>query len=227
MKFTTKLLDKKEVAKETTAFSFTKPPGYSFSSGQHTDWKEIDPPKTDAEGPIRTFSFASSPHEDFLMVATRMRNTAFKNVFKEMPIGTTVEIDEPAGDMVLHKDSSRPAVFLAGGIGITPFHSMVVDAAYKKLPHQIFLFYSNRTPEEAPFLEELKNVDNSNYHFMPVFTATSGHITKETLEKYIPDLTKPVYYLAGPPKFVLAMRQILSSAGVDDLSIRSEEFEGY
>ncbi len=226
-KFKIKLIDKNDVAKDTMAFRFAKPSGYVFAAGQHTGWTLINPAHTDAEGNARTFSFASAPHEDFLMIASRLRDTAFKRVLHNLPAGRQVEIEEPFGDMILHSDSKRPAVLIAGGIGITPFRSIVLDAAHRHLAHQIFLFYSNRTPQDAPFLDELQSVDGFKFKLIPVFTEESGHITSDLLKKHVSDLTKPVFYLAGPTKFVLAIRNLLTSSGVDDLSIKSEEFEGY
>lgn len=222
-----KLIDKKEVAKDTMAFSFAKPAGFSFKAGQHTDWTLINPPETDAEGDSRTFSFACAPSEDFLMIASRMRDTAFKRVLKNMALGTEIQVGDPVGSLTLPADPARPLVLLAGGIGITPFRSIVVEAAKKTLPHKIFLVCSNRLPEDAPFLEELEKIANPNYQLFNVFTQETGHLTSQTLAKFITDFKTPIYFLAGPPRMVLAMREILVSAGVDDLSIRAEEFEGY
>ena len=80
-----RLVSRQEVAEQTTAFRFEKPQNWEFKAGQALDMTLLDPPETDAEGNIRTFSIASAPHEDTLMVATRMRDTAFKRVLKTMP----------------------------------------------------------------------------------------------------------------------------------------------
>ena len=80
------------------------------------------------------------------MVATRMRDTAFKCASKVMPVGAAVQIEGPTGVLTLHSDAARAAVFLCGGIGITPFRSIAFGAAKEHLPHRIFLFYSNRRP---------------------------------------------------------------------------------
>ena len=122
--YSTKLLNRAEVAERTMAFSFEKPPGFDFRPGQSSDLTLVDPPETDSEGDIRTFSIASAPFEDHLMIATRMRDTAFKRSLKRVPLGTALKIDSPVGSFTLHKNSARPAVFLAGGIGITPFFSI-------------------------------------------------------------------------------------------------------
>ena len=137
---TSVLQNRREVAQGTMAFRFEKPPGWVFTAGQYLDLTLVDPPETDAEGNTRSFSVASAPGEDTLMVATRMRDTAFKRVLKTMSIGGSVTIEGPSGDLTLPVDSSRPVVLLAGGIGITPFRSMLVHAAREKLPHRLFLF---------------------------------------------------------------------------------------
>src|SRR5437016_3848230 len=137
-----KLVNRHEVAERTMAFRFEKPSNWTFKPGQFLDMTLLDPAETDAEGNVRSFSIASGPHEETLMVATRMRDTAFKRVLKTMPLGSAVKIEGPFGDLRLPNSASRAVVFLAGGIGITPFRSMLVWAAKEKLPHRIFLFYS-------------------------------------------------------------------------------------
>src|SRR6202790_3103220 len=119
--FICKLKDREEVAEETIAFRFEKPSGWTFKAGQYLDMTLLDPPETDSEGNVRSFSIASGPHEETLLVATRMRDTAFKRVLRTMPLGTAVKIDGPSGDLTLQDNSTRAAVFLAGGIGFTPF----------------------------------------------------------------------------------------------------------
>jgi ferredoxin-NADP reductase len=234
-----KLKSRREIAEGTMAFHFEKPPGFDFKAGQALAWTLIDPPEIDDEGGVRNFSIASAPVEPDLMIATRMRDTAFKRVLKNMPLGTEVRIVGPFGSLTLRHNAARPAVFLAGGIGITPFRSMLRQAAEQKLPHHLFLFYSNRRPEDAAFLEELEELEkeNSNYKFigtmteMPrsnrVWRGETGYINQEMLAKYIGDLAAPIYYIAGPPELVAAMEQTLSDAGVNSDDVRAEEFAGY
>jgi ferredoxin-NADP reductase len=102
----------------------------------------LTPSETDAEGNTRGFSIASAPYETTIMVTTRLRDTAFKRVLKNVPLETEVKLEGPFGDLKLHTDVKRTAVFLAGGIGITPFHSILLDAARRKLP--IVFFSSTR-----------------------------------------------------------------------------------
>ena len=234
-----KLVSRHEVAEGTTAFHFEKPANWTFKAGQYLDMTLTDPSETDAEGNIRSFSIASAPHEDTLMVTTRMRDTAFKRELKRMPLGAAVKIDGPSGDLTLHSDVTRTAVFLAGGIGITPFRSMVMDAAEEKLPHQIFLFYSNHRREDAPFLDELQALEKENPNYKLVASMTEmakshrawhgevGRIDHPMLLRYLKDDVSPIYYIAGPPEMVKGLHTMLSEAGVDDNNIRAEEFDGY
>lgn len=237
--FTAKLRSREEVAEGTMAFHFEKPVDWTFKAGQFIDITLLDPSETDAEGNTRGFSIASAPHEETLMVATRMRDTAFKRVLKTMPLGTAVKIEGPFGNLTLHNNAARPAVLLAGGIGITPFRSILFRAAKEKLPHRIFLFYSNRRPEDAPFLEALQALGEKNPNYKLIATMTeiekshqpwhgeTGLINKELLAGYLENAISPIYYIAGPAGMVKGLHTMLNDAGVDDDDIRTEEFVGY
>jgi ferredoxin-NADP reductase len=234
-----KLLNRVEVAEGTMAFHFEKPPQFDFKPGQSADVTLSNPPETDSEGNTRTFSIASSPFENQLMFATRMRDTAFKRSLKKVPLGTDVKIDLPMGSFTLHRNSAKPAVFLAGGIGITPFFSILRQADHDRLPHKLYLFYSNRRPEDAPFLDALQVLEKSNPNFQLVCTMTAmpqskqewkgetGLINREMLSRHLTNLQGPIYYVAGPPAMVAGMRKMLVAAGVDEDDIRTEEFGGY
>ena len=234
-----RLLNRAEVAEGTMVFQFEKPPGFVFKPGQSADLTLLNPPETDSEGNVRTFSIASAPFEDKLMFATRMRDTAFKRSLKKMPLGTAVKMDAAIGSFTLHKNSAKPAVFLAGGIGITPFSSILRQADHDHAPHKLYLFYSNRRPEEAPFLEVLQNLEKTNPKFSFVATMTdtprskktwngeTARINKEMLSKYLNDLRGPIYYIAGPPAMVSGLKTVLVESGVDEDDIRTDEFAGY
>ena len=144
-----RLKNRKQVAEGTLAFHFEKPADFRFKPGQFCSFTLVDPPETDEEGNKRTFSIASAPHEEDLIVATRMRDTAFKRVLRSAAPGIQVKIDGPSGSFTLHRKPEKPAVFLAGGIGITPFLSIIRQTEHDAAPHHIYLFYSNRRPEDA------------------------------------------------------------------------------
>jgi ferredoxin-NADP reductase len=236
---TAPLTKREEIAEGTMVFHFAKPPDFQFQPGQSMDLTLLNPPETDAEGNTRAFSIASAPFDNDLMIATRMRDTAFKRVLRKATPGLQVKIDGPSGSFVLHRKSEKPAVFLAGGIGITPFLSIIRQAGHEKSPHHIYLFYSNRRPEDAAFLDLLSEETKRNPNFQLIATMTQmdqshrewageiGPITKDMLAKHLPSLQGPIYYLAGPPAMVAAMRRMLIEAGADEDDIRTEEFSGY
>lgn len=238
----TRLLERQLVAERTMAFRLEKPPGFSFKPGQNVDLTLLDPPQTDAEGNIRTFSLAGDPggpDGGTLLVATRLRDTAFKRVFETMPLGTALALDGPHGDLTLPNRASRTVVLLAGGIGITPFRPMVLAAAREKLPHRIVLFFGNRRPEDAPFLDELLALRQQNplYSCVAIMSEMEksrmswdgprGLIDAALLQKHLDGAAEPIYFIAGPPAMVAALKKMLNGSGVDDDDIRIEEFAGY
>jgi ferredoxin-NADP reductase len=234
-----RLLSRVEVAEGTMAFHFEKPAGFNFKAGQSSDVTFPDPPETDAEGNTRTFSIASPPYENELVFATRMRDTAFKRSLKKVPLATEVHISAAGGSFTLHKNPAKPAVFLAGGIGITPFLSMLRQADRDRLPQKLYLFYSNRRPEDAAFLETLQTLETTNPNFRLISTMTemskskrewkgeTALIDEGMLSRHLTILQGPIYYIAGPAAMVAAMQQMLVSAGVEEDDIRSDEFFGY
>lgn len=232
-----KLIKKEPIAEGTIAFHFEKPEDFEFRAGQFADYTLINPLETDEEGSTRGFSLAYAPFEDDLVAASRMRDTAFKRVLKDLPIGTEIKLDGPYGDFTLHKTETTPAVFLIGGIGVTPVRSMIAQATHDKTAHQIILLHANRTPAEAPFVTDFEQIAKSNPNFTYVLVATDaglqdwdgeqGRIDEAMLRRHVPDLDTPIYYLSGPQGMVRAMRQMLVDTGVNEDNIRTEEFTGY
>jgi len=232
-----KLLKKETVAKDTVAFYFEKPEGFEYRAGQFSDYTLIDPPETDEEGNTRGFSLITAPYEDNIGAATRLRDTAFKKALKDLPIGTEVKLDAPYGDFTLHKTETTPAVFIIGGIGVTPVRSMISQATHDKTAHKMTLLHANRTPADAPFAADFERLakENPNFTYVPVATDTSvtdwqgerGHIDADMIKRHVPDLNAPIYYLSGPEGMVKAMRQLLVSMNVNEDNIRTEEFTGY
>lgn len=232
-----KLLKKQVVATDTMAFTWQKPSGFTFVAGQFGDMTLLNPPETDDEGNTRGFSLAHAPYEDDLVTATRMRDTAFKRMLKELPIGADVKLDAPYGNFTLHKTATTPAVFLIGGIGITPVRSIIAQATHDQMPHQMTLLYANKAPADAAFTDELEGFAKENQHFtfVPIYTEVPeaawtgerGHIDADMLKRYVLDVAAPIYYLSGPAGMVKAMRHMLVEAGANEDNIRTEEFTGY
>ena len=218
-----------EVAEGTLAFHLSKPAGFHFKAGQSATLSLIEPP-TEPNSTQRIFSLASAPYEDELVIATRMREgSAFKRALKALPAGSRITLKGPRGLMTLHEDASRAAVFIAGGIGITPFMSMLRQAAHDGLARPLYLLYSNRRPQDAAFLAELQHRAQHNRGFclLARMTDAQGFIDAGTVKRFVMDAAAPLYYVAGPPAMVTAVKAILRDGGVDDRDIRSEQFYGY
>lgn len=234
-----KLVKREEIADRTMAFHFEKPANLQFTAGQFVDLSLIDPPEIDWAGSSRTLTIASAPFENELMFAMRMRGSVFKRTLRNLPLGSEALIDDPAGVFTLHEGCSRPAVFIAGGIGITPFLSILRQAAFNRHPHRLHLFFSNRRPEDAAFFSELQAMPKSNpfFRFIPVMTqmlrskrtweGETDYVGAAMLSKYLCSVGEPIYYVSGPPAMIESMRQKLLELGVDRKDISADSFDGY
>ncbi|EBA14450.1 lipoprotein, putative [Roseobacter sp. SK209-2-6] len=233
-----KLLGREIVAKDTIAVRIAKPTGFTYEPGQALRLTIPSGRDKQVGGTSRVLSIASAPHEENLTIVTRLRDSAFKQTMNTMPEGADLQLSGPLGSFVLHDDPTRPAVFLAGGIGITPFLSMIRHATHTSLPHEMTLFYSNRTREDAAMLDELQDiaVSNPNFNLIAAMTGIqeggtwsgeTGRIDAAMLTRHLTGLKGSIYYLVGPRSFVSAMREELVAAGIEKNDMRFEQFTGY
>jgi ferredoxin-NADP reductase len=233
-----KVKETREVAKGTLLVIFDLlGREVDFKAGQYFWVELLDPPYQDEKGARRHISVVTSPTErGVLGLCTRLRDTAFKRSLAELEVGDEVEVEEPKGDFVLPEETDRPCVFLAGGIGITVFRSMLRYIADKGLPHQVTLVYSNRDRESAAFLDELTELDAANPNIRLVATMTEDpewegeqrRIGPELLRDHLEgDLDAYTYLAAGPPPMVEAMVEMLAAEDVPEEQVRPARFSGY
>lgn len=234
---TVKLVARQPVAQGTMAFHLEKPAGFEFRAGQALE--VILPGAAEGDAGRHAFSIVSAPHEGELVFATRMRDSAFKRALAVLPLGASLGIDGPFGSLTLHKKAERAGVLIAGGIGITPFMSMLRHAVEQRSAQTLVLLYSNRRPEDAAFLTELQALARRHpplrllatmtdmAHSTQAWDGATGHIDGAFVQRAVAGLPAPVFYVAGPPAMVEAMREALQDAGVDEDDVRSEEFYGY
>ena len=233
-----RIKEKREVAKGTLLVVFDLlGREVAFRPGQYFWVTLLDPPYEDEKGPRRHISVVTSPNErGVLGLCTRLRDSAFKRSLAELPVGAEVEVEEPKGSFVLPDETDLPYVFLAGGIGITVFRSMLRFIAEERLPHRVTLVYSNRDRESTAFLEELSELERSNENVRLVLTMTDDpswegerrRIGPELLRDHLgDDLAGYRYLLAGPPGMVEGVTAELRTAGIPDDRIRPERFSGY
>lgn len=235
--YTVKLQSRQPVAQGTMAFHLEKPAGFDFRPGQA--FEVILPGAAEGADGRHAFSIVSAPHEGELVFATRMRDSVYKRALAALPMGASLEIDGPFGSLTLHRKIERPGVLIAGGIGITPFMSMLRSAAEQRSEQNLLLLYSNRRPEDAAFLAELQQLAQRHprlrlmatmtdmAHSQQAWNGATGTIDGAFVRRAIAGLPAPIFYVAGPPSLVEAMRNTLVQAGVDEDDVRSEEFFGY
>jgi ferredoxin-NADP reductase/nitrite reductase/ring-hydroxylating ferredoxin subunit len=217
-----------------------------YTAGQFAFF-DIGGVSNDPKGPIRHFTIASSPTEDFIMISTRIRDTPYKKRLSSLEEGAKVKVRGPEGKFVLHEDYSKAAVLLSGGIGVTPFRSMIKYATDKQLPLKINMFDSNRDQANILYKNEFDECLNTNRNLKIIYTITAaeeqgqapsssswkgerGIINKTILTKFLTtsELNNSVFYVCGPPGMLKAMQNLLQ----DDLHIpkeriKVEEFTGY
>jgi len=216
----TKLIRKKEIAEGTTEILLERPEGFRFKPGQYA--LIILPELT--EGNRRELSIASSPNDEKqLRFAFRNSESSFKKGVLKLEIGSTLEIEGPYGLFTLQKNESN-VVLIAGGIGITPFMSMMRFAAEEKAPVHITLISINPSDEKTPFKEDLRRfeADNPNMRVVKYI----GRQSSENFLKEIPEGVERIY-VAGPPGMVSKIRQTLAEGKIDEEKILAEDFIGY
>jgi ferredoxin-NADP reductase len=232
------LAEKREVAKGTLLAVFDlQGEEVDFQPGQYFFVTLLDPPYEDEKGPRRHISVVTSPTErGVLGLCTRLRDSAFKRSLQELPVGAEVEVEPPKGRFVLPEDTSRPYVFVAGGIGITVFRSMLRYIADETLPYRVTLVYSNRTVAEAAFLDELRELERRLPDFRLVLTMThdpgwdgeSRRIDAAFLRDHLGALLDEATVLvAGPPGMVAGMQEALAAAGVPENRVVADKYSGY
>lgn len=231
-----KLLSRRNVARATIEFIFEKPAGLTYIPGQYAGFTLINPLETDASGITRRFSLSSTPDEAHLAITLRMQNSAYKRVLNSLNAGDEIKFAGPTGNFTLHSDHTKPAVFIAGGIGITPFYSMLKYATTHQSPQKMFLFYGNQSLDDTAYLNEIKKLQtlNSQITFIPTlanpdqaWTGETGFITDSMIKKYISDLDTPIYYICGSPAMVTTLQETLAEMGINEDNIKVEDFPGY
>jgi ferredoxin-NADP reductase len=232
-----RIKEKTEVAKGTLMVVFDlHGEQVDFVPGQYF-WVELpDRGYHDERGLRRHISIVTSPNErGVLGLATRLRESAFKHTLRQLDVGDEVVVEEPKGDYHLPEDTSKEYVFVAGGIGITVFRSMLKYIAEEGLPYRITLVYSNRDVESTAFLDELKELEQRIEGMRLVLTMTddpnwegdSRRIDDEFLRELVGDLGESTYLVSGPPAMVNSVSDSLEAAGVPEEQVLRSKFAGY
>jgi ferredoxin-NADP reductase len=230
--------DKREVAKGTLLVTFDLlGEKVDFAPGQYFFVTLPDVGYQDDKGLRRHITVVTSPNEKGVLgFATRMRDSAFKRSLGELPVGAEVDVESPKGNFVLPENTSRPLVFVAGGIGITVFRSMLHYIREERLPYRVTLVYSNRDRESTAFLDELQALAQEIPDLRLILTLTQDpgwegetrKVDSQFFEDYLgEDLNEYTFLVAGPPAMAEGVQQALEEAGVQDENVIAERYSGY
>jgi ferredoxin-NADP reductase len=226
----------REVARGTLFVRFAVDGYPDYRPGAYF-WVELpDRGHTDEKGLRRHISLATSPTEAGVVgLATRLRDTAFKRTLSELEVGDEVEVEEPKGSFLLPEDTDADYVFVAGGIGITVFRSMLRYIADTGLPYRVTLVYSNRDRESTAFLDELEGLEQRIPGLRVVLTMTdepgwegeARRLDAAVLAELVGGLDGKTFLVAGPPPMAEAIAESLLAAGVPEDRARADKFSGY
>jgi ferredoxin-NADP reductase len=227
--------EKREVAKGTLLVLFAVEDYPDFRPGAYF-WVELpDRGHDDEKGLRRHISLVTSPTESVVGLATRLRDSAFKRTLAELEVGDAVEVEEPKGSFLLPEDTSVEYVFVAGGIGITVFRSMLRYIADEQLPYRVTLVYSNRDRESTPFLDELEELERRIDGLRIVLTMTDDagwegetrHLDADVLGELLGGLEGKTFLVAGPPEMAQSVADSLQAARVPEARVLADKFSGY
>jgi ferredoxin-NADP reductase len=232
-----RIAEKREVAEGTLFVVFDVPEEVDFIPGQYF-WVELpDRGFSDERGLRRHVSVATSPTEDGVLgLATRLRDSAFKQTLAGLDVGDEVDVEQPKGDFHLPEETDRPYAFVAGGIGISVFRCMLRYIADRGLPHRVTLVYSNRDRAATAFLDELEEIEERATGVRVVLTMTDDpewegetRLVDEAMLRDVlgEEFDGTTFLVAGPPGMVDGVVESLEAAGLPEDQIRPDRFSGY
>jgi ferredoxin-NADP reductase len=224
MKFTLSVT--KQEANDTFSFIFAPEQPLQWKAGQLLRYV-LNHPNPDDRGVERFFSIASAPHEKQVMLTTRFasKSSSFKKALKNFRPGDAIEAHDLEGDFVVD-DSRKTFVFIAGGIGITPFRAILLDLDYNKKPLNVQLLYANRD-NDFPYQKELEALRTRHPEFRIDYVVSPNRIDEKSIAQLVPDIQKPMLYVSGPEPMVESTDEILKQIGVPEKRIKNDFFPGY
>ena len=222
-----KLAAKKTESPGVVSFIFKPDEPLTWKAGQFLHYVLNHAP-TDDRGSDRWFTIASASYERHVMLTTRFapkQSSTFKKTLKALKVGNSIEVSDLDGDFIVG-DARKQYVFLAGGIGITPFRAILKEAAHAGTPLHATLIYANQA-KVAAYKEELETMARRNANFKIHYLFSPQRIDKETVKKLVPDLKKPHFYVSGPEPMVEGVGKMLQKMGVPKKQIKQDWFPGY
>lgn len=209
-----------------------------YSAGQILHYELDALAFPDERGNRRHFTISSSPTEKgIVMFTTRIRGSGFKETLRQAPIGYELTCESPEGEFVLRPGDRRLRhVFIAGGIGVTPYRSILRFSADKNEPLKVLMLYFSRASADIIFRVQMESIARQMPTFSLVNVLTEhedgwngeqGELSEAILRKWIPEPEGLCFWVSGPPGMVGTCRELLEQIGVKQQNIRTDRFMGY
>lgn len=225
-----KFIAKKQEAEDVWSYIFEGKEQIKWTAGQFLVYF-LDHENPDIRGKQRFLTISSAPFEKNIMLTAKIdkeNGSTFKKALDKLKIGDFIEAKGPDGDFIL-SDPNENYVFIAGGIGITPFRSIIADLNHKNLAMNITLLYANKT-EEFPFKDEFEKIASNSAmqnNFKIHYVVSPKHIDKQTIEQNVENFQKKIFYVSGPEKMVEDFTEMLRGIGIKGENIKQDFFPGY
>jgi ferredoxin-NADP reductase len=221
------LINKKPEVADVATFIFEPEDKITWQPGQFLHYT-LPHPNADDRGEKRWFTIAAAPFEGHLQITTRQaeQGSSFKKALFAMELGDTIEADGPEGEFVVD-DPEQNHVFIAGGIGITPFRSILLDLDQRGLPLNVKLLYANRDAENVVFKDELEELAAKHPEFSIRYFIDPERIDADAITFEVVDLAEPVFFISGPEPMVDAFNAMLLEMGVPKNHLKQDHFPGY
>ncbi|MBM3704993.1 MAG: FAD-dependent oxidoreductase [Actinobacteria bacterium] len=220
-----------KIQRSSDCFSFLfKPEGpVSWKAGQFMQFI-LEHENPDDRGTRRFFSISSAPFEANIMITTRFageKSSTFKKALAGLEKNDTIAALPPQGEFIV-EDFSKSIVFVAGGIGITPVRSIILDLDHKKelSGMQIYLLYSNKN-SEILFKDEFDLIASTSSSFKVRYIIDPEKCSIELLKVAVPYFSEKTYYISGPPGMVKAIEEGLLKESISRDNIKLDYFPGY
>ncbi len=232
------LKNKLKLSKDTYSFIFEKQKNFNFIPGQYMEWT-LPLKRADSRGNRRYFSLSSSPTEKEVAITVKFYNPS--STYKKELLGfqdkKRIIASQVSGDFILPNNLNAPMVFIAAGVGITPFRSMIKYIIDKDLKSDIVLIYSNKTKDEILFQDIFKTAEKNGIKTVYCLTdetnipknwlGIKGHISEEAIREVVSDYKKRIYYISGPQLMVRNFEKMLKDVGISKNKIKTDFFPGY
>lgn len=233
------LKEKIKISSDIYDFIFGIDKKFNFIPGQYLEWT-LNVNNSDSRGNRRYFTISSSPTEDDLRIGVKFyeNSSSFKKNLVDLNIGDKILGGNLSGEFTIQDNENKKLVFVAGGIGITPFRSIIKYLLDKNIKIDIVILFSNKLKEEIVYkdifdqafdklniktyynLTDLENIPND-------WQGEKGRINNQIIKKYVPDFNERYFYLSGPHTMVSGFEEVLINMGISKNKIKKDFFPGF